>query len=229
MEAKKSPKANLESTRGLLFELGLVVALVSALLAFNVKSYSTSEVTLFSHDPINEIDDAVPITPAEELPPPPPEKPQLIDKYIEVDDAAKIDTELEPVDFGDDADKAQTTFIPVIPEPEPEDDDDIVPFVGLEEEPSFPGGEAALYKFMADHVKYPDLARTSGITGKVYIRFVVEKDGSVTNVKVMRDIGGGCGSEAVRVVKMMPKWKPGKQRNRPVRTEFNLPISFNLK
>ena len=93
----------------------------------------------------------------------------------------------------------------------------------------FPGGEEALLKYLAENIKYPELARANGITGKVYLRFVVEKDGRITNAKVVRDIGGGCGSEALRVVKSMPKWKPGKVNGKSVRSEFNLPVNFNLR
>ena len=79
-----------------------------------------------------------------------------------------------------------------------------------------------------NNIKYPEVARTSGITGTVYVQFVVEKDGSISDVKVVRGIGGGCDEEAVRVVKSMPRWKPGKQRGQPVRVYFTLPIEFKL-
>ena len=95
--------------------------------------------------------------------------------------------------------------------------------------PEFPGGQDALYKYLAQNIKYPKIARENGITGRVFIRFVVEKDGSITNVRVLRDIGGGCGAEAVRVVESMPNWKPGKMGKQVVRSEFNLPVNFNLE
>lgn len=102
-------------------------------------------------------------------------------------------------------------------------------FVIVEEDPEFPGGTEALYKYLAENIKYPQEARDKGITGKVYVSFVIEKDGSVSRPRVLREIGGGCGDEAVRVVMGMPKWIPGKQRGKPVRVQFNLPISFNLQ
>lgn len=101
-------------------------------------------------------------------------------------------------------------------------------FVVVEEEPEFPGGMEALYRYLASNIKYPENAKKERIQGKVYVSFVIEKDGSVSNIKVLRDIGGGCGEEAVRVVKQMPKWKPGRQRGKRVRTQYNLPINFNL-
>lgn len=101
-------------------------------------------------------------------------------------------------------------------------------FVVVEEDPEFPGGMEALYRYLASNIKYPENAKKERIQGKVYVSFVIEKDGSVSNIKVLRDIGGGCGEEAVRVVKQMPKWKPGRQRGKRVRTQYNLPINFNL-
>ena len=101
-------------------------------------------------------------------------------------------------------------------------------FLVVEEDPEYPGGPEALYQFIAENMRYPQEAKERGITGRVFVTFVVEKDGSVGNIKVLRDIGGGCGEEAVRVVGMMPKWKPGKQRGKPVRTQYNLPVVFNL-
>ena len=101
-------------------------------------------------------------------------------------------------------------------------------FVVVEEEPEFPGGMEALYRYLASNIKYPELAKKEKIQGTVYVSFVVEKDGSVTNIKVLRDIGGGCSEEAVRVVRQMPKWKPGRQRGQRVRVQYNLPIKFSL-
>lgn len=108
------------------------------------------------------------------------------------------------------------------------EDDDSFLFVEYETDPEFPGGLAALYKFLEDSVQYPEEARKEGISGRVYVTFTVEVDGSITNVMLLRDIGGGCGQEAVRVVKLMPRWEPGKYKNKPVAMNFNLPISFNL-
>ena len=97
-----------------------------------------------------------------------------------------------------------------------------------ETEPEYPGGLEAMIKFVQDNLKYPLLALENGIQGKVFVTFVVEEDGSVGNVRVLRDIGGGCGAEARRVVEMMPRWKPGRQRGKVVRTQYNLPVNFTL-
>ena len=99
----------------------------------------------------------------------------------------------------------------------------------VENAPSFPGGEEAMYQFLADHIEYPATARENNITGTVYVTFVVEKNGKITNVVVKRDIGGGCGAEVVRVVNMMPRWKAATQKGKPVRCQFSLPVNFKLK
>ena len=117
-------------------------------------------------------------------------------------------------------------FVAVEEEMEEEMEEDV--FVVVEDDPEFPGGMAALKAFIEKNLVYPEAAKAAGIAGKVYVSFIVEKDGSITNVKILRDIGYGCGDEAVRVVKMMPKWIPGKQRGNPVRVQYNLPVVFKL-
>ncbi len=102
-------------------------------------------------------------------------------------------------------------------------------FVFVEDFPEFPNGEENMYKYLGSNIKYPKDALENGIQGTVVVKFVVEKDGTISNVKAIRKIGGGCDEEAVRVVKRMPRWKPGKQRGKPVRTEFTLPIQFKLR
>ncbi|MBM3405309.1 MAG: TonB family protein [Bacteroidetes bacterium] len=102
-------------------------------------------------------------------------------------------------------------------------------FTVVEEQPSYPGGEEARLKYLQDNIKYPVEAKELGIQGRVFVSFVVEPDGSVSNVSVLRGIGGGCDEEAIRVVKNMPKWVPGKQRGVPVRVRINLPIKFTLQ
>jgi protein TonB len=102
------------------------------------------------------------------------------------------------------------------------------PLIIVECPPCFIGGDDAMYKWLGENIKYPQEARESGISGTVVVTFVVEKDGSITNVEPLNKIGGGCEQEAVRVVKLMPKWRGGKQNNMPVRVQFNLPIKFTL-
>ena len=99
----------------------------------------------------------------------------------------------------------------------------------VEEMPSFPGGEAKLNDYIAKNVKYPQIARETGIQGHVFVGFVIEPDGSISNVRLLRGIGGGCDEEAIRVVKSFPKWKPGKQRGKAVRVSYQLPVFFKLQ
>lgn len=106
-------------------------------------------------------------------------------------------------------------------------EDDAI-FVVAENAPEFPGGSDSLYTYIARNIKYPETAKKEKIEGRVFVTFVIEKDGQVSSAKILRDIGGGCGEEAIRVVKNMPKWKPGTQRGNPVRFQFNLPVSFLL-
>ncbi len=230
MEAKKSPQADLEKKKGLYLEIGLVAILAIALLAFNIKSYDQEEIVVQTRTALDEVDETLIQTAEEEQPPEPPEPeaPEVVTEVNIIENDAESEHELGILDMGDDANKAAEAFTPVEIEEEQEVVEEEI-FVFVEEQPGFPGGDAELYKYLGENIKYPDLARNGNIEGQVFVRFVVEKDGSISNVRVMRDIGGGCGNEAVRVVKAMPKWKPGKQRGKAVRTEFNLPVRFTLK
>jgi protein TonB len=102
-------------------------------------------------------------------------------------------------------------------------------FEKVEDMPEFPGGEQAMMDFVSKNVVYPKEAQEKGISGRVMVSFIVEKDGSVNEVKIVRGIGGGCDEEAVRVVKAMPKWKPGKEKGKPVRVSYMMPIIFKLQ
>lgn len=107
------------------------------------------------------------------------------------------------------------------------DNSDVV-FTVVENEAEFPGGVEAMNRFMAENIKYPTLAKQKNIEGKVIISFIVEKNGTLSDIRTIKDIGEGCGDEGVRIVKLMPKWKPAKQKGQPVRQQFLLPISFVL-
>jgi len=101
-------------------------------------------------------------------------------------------------------------------------------FKSVEQSAEFPGGLNALYKYMGKNLRYPEAARKNDVQGKVFVTFVIEKNGLVSNVKIIRGIGHGCDEEAVRVIKASPKWKPGMQNKRPVRQQYTLPINFAL-
>ena len=228
MELKKNPKADLEKRRGLYLEIGLVVALVAALVAFNVKSYDREVKDAIERDAVQEPEEIIIQTDVQEPPPPPPpEQPEVTTVLEVVADDKEITNELQvSAEVTDDTKNIEIT--PVVVEEEEEVVEEQI-FTVVENDPEFPGGMEALYKYLAQNIKYPQLARDNNITGRVYVTFVVEKDGSIANPKVLRDIGGGCGQEAIRVVKSMPKWTPGKQRGKAVRVQFNLPVNFSLK
>jgi protein TonB len=101
-------------------------------------------------------------------------------------------------------------------------------FTVVEESAMFSGGQDELIKYLALNIQYPKQAKVRGVEGLVYVSFVVEKDGSLTDIKLLRDIGSGCGQEALRVVKEMPKWRPAKLKCETVRMQFNLPVKFTL-
>ena len=232
MELKKNPKADLEKRKGLYFEIGLVVILAACLCAFSLKSYDSDESAgnggAAQDEEVEELDEILD-TDMETPPPPPPpapEEPELnMDQIEVVEDTKEIKQEIEIKEF----EEVQNTQIAEVKIEEDKEEEEQQIFTVVENDPEFPGGMEALYKYLAENIKYPQLARDNGITGKVYVTFVVERDGSIANPRILRDIGGGCGAEAIRVVKAMPKWTPGKQRGKAVRVQFNLPVNFNLR
>lgn len=229
MELKKNPKADLENRRGLYLEIGLVVIMAVALAAFEWKSYDQEQVEVVQRTAMDEVEDVIIQTQQEELPPPPPpEQPEVVTELNVIEDDAESENEVDMSSFQRQEEATNIEITPVQLEEEEEEAEDEI-FQVVENDPEFPGGADALYKYLAQNIKYPQLAREQNITGRVYVTFVVEKDGSVTGVRVLRDIGGGCGQEAVRVVKSMPKWTPGKQRGKNVRVQYNLPVNFSLR
>lgn len=227
MEAKKSPKADLENRKGLFLEIGLIVILALAFLAFNIKKYEREQVEAISRTVVDEVEETVLNTEEQEKPPEPePVQEQVLTDIEVVDNNATIENEVDMSAFTEEVLNVDVSA-PIVEEKEEEVEEEVVIIPDVN--PEFGGGEAKLYEYLQENIQYPQLARDGGITGKVYVQFVVEKDGSITNVQVKRDIGGGCGDEAKRVVKAMPKWKPGKVGGRTVRSQFVLPVNFNLR
>lgn len=227
MEAKKSPKADLENRKGLFLEIGLIVILALAFLAFNIKKYEREQVEAISRTVVDEVEETVLNTEEQEKPPEPePVQEQVLTDIEVVENDAVIENEVDMSAFTEEVLNVDVSA-PIVEEKEEEVEEEVVIIPDVN--PEFGGGEAKLYEYLQENIQYPQLARDGGITGKVYVQFVVEKDGSITNVQVKRDIGGGCGDEAKRVVKAMPKWKPGKVGGRTVRSQFVLPVNFNLR
>lgn len=179
--------------------------------------------------------------PKEELPPPPPPPPPpeaLVEKVKFTAPVVVEDTNIETGlmtqdDLSAKPQEAPTEEVEIeIVEEKPQVIEQKVEaeiFTVVEEQPTYPGGEEARMRYLQENIKYPEEAKELGIQGRVFVTFVVEVDGSITDVRVLRGIGGGCDQEAIRVVKGMPKWVPGKQRGVPVRVQFNLPIKFTLQ
>ena len=224
MEEKKSPKANLENKKLTFILVGLIISLAVAWAVFEIKSYDKRELADIGRTVEVVEEEMVEITKQEQKPQP-VEVPKQTTQIQVVED----DVEVEDIEINADVDQNEVIEEYVAPEVVEEEIEEAEIFTVVEEMPEFPGGMAKLADYLAKNIKYPQLARESGIQGRVFINFVVENDGSVTNVKVMRSLGGGCDEEAVRVVKSMPKWKPGKQRGKPVRVSYNLPVNFKLQ
>ena len=226
MEEKKSPKANLENKKLMFMQIGMIISLLIAWLAFEHKSYDKREIdpSLLRQTEVVE-EEMVEITKQEEQKPQPVEVPKQTTQLEIVQD----DVEVEDIEINAEVDQQEVIeeYVPVEVEEEEVQEQEI--FQIVEEMPAYPGGEQKLMEFIAKGIKYPQIARETGIQGRVFVGFVIEPDGSVSNVKVLRGIGGGCDEEAMRVVKGMPKWKPGKQRGKAVRVSYMLPVNFKLQ
>jgi protein TonB len=172
----------------------------------------------------DEFEDVMEIPPTEQPPPPPPKIQQP--ESIEVPDEEEIEEEIE-VDL--DVEITEETVVEdiVFDEPVEEEVAEEI-FTIVEDQPQPKGGMAAFYEYIGKKLKYPAQARRMGIEGKVFVEFVVDKDGTITDVKAIKGIGAGCDEEAIRVIQASPKWNAGKQRGRPVKVRMILPITFKL-
>ena len=223
MNTKKSPKKNLENKRSLFLEIGFVLVLAMVLLAFQYRITERNN-TIIPQDARDFVDhDYIPPNIPKPPPPPPPESHEIIpapDELIEED-------YFPEVDIGAHADLKVPDYLPVeIIDEKPDPTDDI--HVIVEQMPEFPGGEAELFRYLSRTIRYPRMAQEVGLEGVVIISFIVERDGSVSNVQVMRGIGGGCDEEALRAVKNMPNWIPGRQGAQSVRVRYSVPVAFRL-
>ena len=227
MEVKKSPKADLESKKSVFMQIGLVAVLAMVLIAFE---WTTTDVDVSQFEMVEDLEaeeEIMPITRQEEVkPPPPPPPPKVADVLNIVEDDVELDEELDIEDTEMDQD-TEIDFADLAMEEEEEEDAPV--FFIVEGMPEFPGGEVELRKYIAKSVKYPVIAQENGIQGRVYISFVVSKKGEVTDVKVARGVDPNLDKEAIRVVKAMPKWKPGKQRGKAVKVSYTVPINFVLQ
>ena len=230
MEEKKSKKANLENKKLLFIEVGLCFSLFVTLAAFQWGTRDANVSVLEEETQMIEEEEIIPIT--QETPPPPPETPKIpvlsdqidiIDDDIKVDDNLFMNLEDDAnlgVEIGDYIEEVQEEVI----------EEEAIPFQLVETRPSFNGGDANEFsKWVNSRLEYPEIAKENGVQGRVTLQFTVEKDGSVTNVKVVRGVDPSLDKEAVKVVSSSPKWTPGKQRDRAVRVTYTFPVIFQLR
>ena len=214
MEIKKSPKADLQNKRGLLLEIGLIIALggVIAAFAWTPKEQKIEKLDL-NIAPVEE--EIMEITRQEQKPPEPPKKTEITvitDILKVVTNDTKITTNVDFAEFEDDVEIEEQ------------------PFLVAETMPSFQGGSLNDFRnWVQSKVRYPAIAQENGISGKVVLTFVIEKDGRLTNIQVLQTPDRSLSDEAIRVLQQSPKWSPGKQRNQPVRVRYTLPVEFRIQ
>ena len=220
MRTTENKSLHVASYRWLFLSIGLVTSLACVLLAFEVKAKHAPELVIVDY-PFIEDTPLIPITQPEQ---PQPPKPKVINPVlIPVEEEPDVKVDISHLFTADPESFIEETIgLPVEQSPP-------APFVVVEEQAAFPGGNEAWLKFLRKNIKYPKLAKRSGIEGRVYLSFYVDAEGNLSDIKVTRGIGGGCDEEAVRVLKKSPKWNPGLQRGRPVKSPMAFFISFVLK
>ena len=228
MEIKKSPKADLENKKMMAVLIGLVMALGIMYIAFE---WSQNEITVYEEalqGPVEIDEEMVEVTFREETPPPPP-PPQPETVLSDIIDIQDNEAEVETTDFNseDDADARVEIQAPIAP-PEEEEEEQVI-HIRVEKMPEFPGGQEALNRYLVRNIKYPLLAQENGIQGRVVCQFVVNSDGSIVDISVVRGVEESLDKEAIRVIKSMPKWTPGRQGGKSVRVKYTLPIRFKLE
>jgi protein TonB len=252
---KKYPEVDVFRWSGMFFRISLVAVLAVLIGAFNLTTYDRSGRIPDGALNLGDMDIEVEVPRSAETPPPPPPPPPPViqevpnETILESDDMEFVDNSVEanesieaPAPVAEK--KVETKLAPPPPPPAEPEAEEI--FKVVEEMPRFPGCEdlattderkacadKKMLQFIYDNIQYPSIARENGIEGTVVIRFVVEADGAIKHAEVVRDIGGRCGEEAMRVVSLMnampQKWTPGRQRGKPVRVWFNLPVKFILE
>jgi periplasmic protein TonB len=223
MEAKKTDKADLTKKSIFFFSIGLFVTMALVLSAFEYRSVDEDAIELKGK--VSDVfEEVIEVPPTEQPPPPPP--PIQAPVIVEVPDEEEIEEEIK---VNLDIEVTQDTKVEeiVVKAEEPKEETDEI-FTIVEESAAPKGGIGAFYKYVQDKMKYPPQARRMGIDGKVFVEFVVNKDGSISDVRAVKGIGAGCDEEAVRVVQSAPSWTPGKQRGKPVKQRMVLPITFKL-
>lgn len=226
METKKYENVNLESSRTLFRQMGMILALGIIFITFEYSQTDINASEIVRGEEIVLEEEFVPITRVQEPPPPPPPPPPAFTEVLTiVDDDVDLDEELEL----DDMEINEDVEIDILEYEEEEENDDNAIFQRVEQMPEFPGGYAALMQYLSKNLHYPEVAEENGIQGRVFIKFTVRKNGAIGDVMVLKGVDRAIDAEAVRVVQSMPHWAAGKQRNQAVNVSCNLPIAFTLQ
>lgn len=227
MQIKKSQKASLEDKKFTYLLMGFVLVLS---ICFVALEWTEKEVT--KYDVVDEewaFEEELDIqqTSQDVTPPPPPPAPV---QEVEVLNVVENDVETQTIEITSEETNEEVVIAAPVEEVKEEEEDEQVVFVVVETMPEFPGGQQALFKYLSENVKYPVIAQENGIQGRVICQFTVNKDGSIVDVEVVRSGGdASLDKEAVRVIKSMPKWSPGKQRGKAVRVKYTVPVNFKLQ
>ena len=228
MEIKKSPKADLESKKSTWLLVGYVIVLAFMFVSFE---WTKRDIKIDTSQAITDVffeEEIIPITEQpEQVTPPPPEAPSIAETLTIVEDDA--DVEETAIVSSEELNQAvEIKYVPVAVEEEEPEEQTI--FEVVEQMPEFPnGGMAGLMQYLSKNIKYPTIAQENGTQGRVTVQFVVNKDGSIVDAKVLRGVDPYLDKEAVRVIMGMPKWKPGMQRGKPVRVKYTVPVMFRLQ
>lgn len=224
MQLKKNPNASLEDKKFMYVLIGFVFVLSVCYVALE---WTEKEVTKYEvADTEFAFEEEIDIQQTTQETPPPPPPPAV--QEVEVLNVVEDDVETEEIQINTEDDKTEVVIQAPVEIEEEEEEENVV-FVIVEKQPEFPGGAQAMMKYLAENIKYPMIAQENGIQGRVICQFVVNKDGSIVDIQVVRSVDPSLDKEAVRVIKSMPKWKPGMQRGKAVRVKFTLPVVFRLQ
>jgi periplasmic protein TonB len=227
MEAKKNPKADISQWHGVLFSSSLLITMSLIVVAFEWKT-SDKDSKIEIARSTNIFEPLAEVPPTEIKAPPAPTVQQPI--LVVVPDEEEIKQEIKfDLDVEITADTRVQEYIPVIlPKQEEEEEEADKVFVVVEKNATPKDGLAGFYKFVSDNIRYPAAARRMGVEGKVFVQFIVDKDGKITNVTTINELGSGLEEEAIRILQIAPPWNPGRQRGKPVKQKMVMPIFFKL-
>ena len=227
MQVKKSQKARKKKKKIIYVLMGFVFVLSVCYVAFEWTEKEVTKYEVADTDFLFEEEVEIQQTSQQETTPPPP--PPAVQE-VEVLNVVEDDVETESIEINTEDEKdVEVVIAPPVEAPVEEEEEEVV-FVVVETMPEFPGGQQALFKYLSENVKYPVIAQENGIQGRVICQFVVNKDGAIVDVEVVRSGGDpSLDKEAIRVIKSMPKWNPGKQRGKAVRVKYTVPVNFRLQ